>query len=74
MCNILKTADRRVKGNEIWNLRSYFDMLHMLGTFHVRFFEFSLGSFGALCKISDVKIFKGLLLTQFSFSSKQTLL
>ncbi len=33
----------------------------MLATFHVRLVEFSLGSFGALCKISDVKIFKMLL-------------
>ncbi len=29
-----------------------------VGTFHVRFSGFSLGSFGALCKISHVKIFK----------------
>ncbi len=34
---------------------------------------FSLGSFGALCKISDVKIVKRLLLTQFSSNYNQTL-
>ncbi len=31
----------------------------MYGTFYVRFFELSLGSFGALCKISDAMISKG---------------
>ena len=39
--------------------------IRMWGTFHVRFFEFSLESFSALCKISDVKIFKRLLLPVF---------
>ncbi len=34
----------------------------MYGTFQVRSFEFSLGSFSALCKLSDVKIVKRLLL------------
>ncbi len=34
---------------------------------------FSLGSFGALCKISDVKISKRLLRPQFSFIFEQTL-
>ena len=38
----------------------------MQGTFQVRSFTFSLGSFGALCTISDVKIVERLLLTQFS--------
>ena len=33
-----------------------------------------MGSFDALCKISSVKIFKRLLLLQFSFSFKQSLL
>ncbi len=37
----------------------------MVSTFYVWCFEFSLGSFRALCKISDVKIVKRLLLPQF---------
>ncbi len=64
MCNILKIVDRRVKLMKLWDLRS--QELHMQGTFRVRSFEFSLGLFGALCKISDVKIIKRLLLPQFS--------
>ncbi len=35
--------------------------------------DFGLGSFGALCKISNVKIFKRLLLTQISFNFDKTL-
>ncbi len=38
------------------------------------FDEFGFGPFGALCKISDVNIFKRLLLPQFSFNFNQTLL
>ncbi len=47
--------------------------MHMPVTFSVWLFEFSLGSFGALCKIHDVKIFNRLLLPQFSSIFKQTL-
>ncbi len=43
----------------------------MYGTF--RSGHLSLGSFGALCKISDLKIFKRLLLPQFSSIFNQTL-
>ena len=57
MCIIFKTADRRVKWMAIWDSWSY--ELHMYGTFRVQFFEFTLGSFGALCKISGVKISTG---------------
>ncbi len=60
MCNILKTADCKAKQMKMWDSQSY--VLHIWGTFHVRFFEFSLRSFGALCKIFDVKISKRLLL------------
>ncbi len=48
MCNILKTADRAAKRMKIWDSWSY--KLNLWGTYHVRFFEFSLRSFGALCK------------------------
>ncbi len=61
--NILKTDDGRVKRMNIWDLQCW--ELHMWGTFYVRFFEFSLGSFGTLCKISDVKTFKRLLSNSF---------
>ena len=44
----------------------------MFSTFHVKWFELSLGSFGTVCKISDVKISKRLLLSQFSFDFNQT--
>ena len=43
-------------------------------TFHVWFFEFSSGSFGALCKISDVKIFKTQLLPQVASNFSQNLM
>ncbi len=58
-CNILKNADHRAKRMKIWDSRCY--VLYTGATFHVRFLKFSLGSFGALCKISDVKIFERLL-------------
>ncbi len=61
---ILKTAGRRAKQMKIQDAQ---------GNFRARSFEFILGSFGALCKISDVKIFKTLLLPQFSFNFNQTL-
>ncbi len=48
ICNILKTADLSVKRLKIWKPG--------VVSFHVRSFEFSLGSFGVLCKIPDVKI------------------
>ncbi len=40
--------------------------------FYVWFFEFSLESFGALCKLPQVKIFKRLLLSRLSFNFNQT--
>ena len=55
------------------NLRLTVPGLHMLDIFPVRLLEFGLGSFGALCKISDVYIFKRLLLPQFSHSFNQTI-
>ncbi len=42
--------------------------------FHTRFFKFSLGSFGALCIISNVDIFKKLLLPRFSSNFNYLLL
>ena len=42
-------------------------------TFHIWFFEFSLGSVGALCTISYVKIFKRLLLSYFFIQFQPTL-
>ncbi len=42
---------------------------NMCGIFYVWFVEFSLQSSAALCKISDVMIFKRLLLPQFSSNS-----
>ncbi len=51
------------KRTEIWNSQQSYELvLHKYGTFYVWFFEFSLGSLhsGALCKISDVRIFKSL--------------
>ena len=64
-CNILKTVDRRAKGRKVGNC-------HMNCLCRVHFmsdsFEFSLGSFGARCEISYVKILRTLLLPHFSFS------
>ena len=71
MCNILKMAYCRAKGTKIWDSHS---CITAYGGRISCFFEFSLGSLSALCKISDVKIFKSLLLPQFSFSFNQTLL
>ncbi len=45
----------------------------MYGTLQVWAYEFNLGSFGALCKISHIKIFKRLLLPQFSSNFNQNL-
>ena len=45
---------------------------YMAGTFDTRFLQFGLGSFGALCKISNFTIwFKTLLLSQFSSNSSK---
>ena len=41
----------------------------MVGTFDARFLEFGLGSFGALCKISNFTIFETRLRSQFSSDS-----
>ncbi len=40
----------------------------MQATFDAQFLEFSLGSFSALCKLSDSTIFKTLPLQQFSLN------
>ncbi len=44
----------------------------MQGTFDAQFLQFGLGSFGALCKISDSTIFETLLLQQLSSDFNQT--
>ncbi len=46
--------------------------IHVYGTFDARFLEFALGSFSALSKISDSKIFETLPLQQFSSNFNQT--
>ena len=56
MWNISKTADRRAKWTKIW-VSGYYSA-HSEGTFHARFLEFVLGSFGAFCKISNFTILK----------------
>ncbi len=66
MCNILKTVDRRAQRTKIWDSGYY--SAHVEDTFDALFLEFGLGSFSALCKIADVKIFKRLLLPQFSIN------
>ncbi len=70
--NISKMADHRAKLMKIWDSPCY--RAHVDGTFDAQFLEFGLGSFGALCQVSDVKIFKRLLLPHFSFNFNQTLL
>ena len=47
MWKISKTTDRRAKWMEIWDSGHY--SAHMESTFDAQFFEFDLGSFGALC-------------------------
>ena len=59
--NISKTANRRAKQMKISDLESY--GAYVVVTFGTGFFEFSLGSFSALCKISNFRIFKTLLQT-----------
>ncbi len=59
MCKILRTANCREKIYE--NLGLTVLGTPYVGYFRARTFEFSLVSFGALCQISDVKIFKRLL-------------
>ncbi len=61
MWNLSKTAYRRAKWKKIWNPGSY--SAHMEGTFDARFLDLRLGSFGALCKISNFTTFKTLLLS-----------
>ncbi len=59
MWNILKMADRRAKRTKIWDPGYYSAYVRYFSiSDDARFLEFGLGSFGALCKISDVKIFK----------------
>ncbi len=61
MWNISKTADRRVTWTKIWD-SGYYSAHVYYSTFDAEFLEFGLESFGALCKIFDVDIFKSLLL------------
>ncbi len=56
MWNISKTADSRVKWTKICDSGYY--SANMQGTFDAGFIEFGLGSFSALCKISNFRIFK----------------
>ncbi len=70
MWDISKTADRRAKRTKIWD--SWYYSAHMWGTFDARFHKFGLGSFGALCTISDSAIFESLLLQQFLSDFNQT--
>ena len=70
MSNMLKTADRRAKWTKIWDSAYY--SAYMKGTFDACFLEFGLGSFGALCKISDSMIFETLLFQQFSSDFNQS--
>ncbi len=60
MWNILKTASERDENLGLAVLGTPY-----VGYFSGQVFEFSSGSFGALCKIFDVKIFRNLLLTVF---------
>ncbi len=56
MCNVLEIVICRPKEMESCDSLHY--EVHM-GSFPVSLFEFSLGSFGAGYKISEVHIFKG---------------
>ncbi len=69
MWNISKTANHRAKRMKIWDSGSY--SAYVEGTFIARFLEFGLGSFGALCKISNFTTFKTQLLFQFSSDSSK---
>ena len=69
MCNILKTTDRRETDE---NLGLAVLCTAYVGYFSCLILEFTLGSFGALCKLPDVNIFR-LLLPQFSSNFNQTL-
>ncbi len=62
MCNILKTADGRAKRMKMVLGNCLCGVLFMSESF-----EFRLGLFGALSKMFDLKIFKRLLVPQFSF-------
>ena len=67
--NISKMAICRAKQMIIWDSGSY--STYMEGTFDARFHEFGLGSFSALCKISNFTIFKTPPLSQFSSASSK---
>ena len=56
MWNISKTDEGRAKWAKILVSGQY--SVHSDGTFHARFLEFGLRSFGACCKISNFTIFK----------------
>ncbi len=70
MWSISKREDRRVKRTKIWD--SWYYNTYMDVTFDAWFFEFGLGSFSALCKISRIlQCLKTLLLSQFSSDSSK---
>ncbi len=60
MCNILKMADRRVKRMKVLGDSHYQELNICRVLFMSDSLSLVLGLFGALCKISDVKIFKRL--------------
>ncbi len=66
----MKTGDRCAKRMKIWEVRR--KNMCMSGTFHVWFYQFSLGSFGSFRKISDIKIFRRPFLPQFPTHFNQT--
>ena len=51
MWNISKMANRRAKRMKMWDSGSHSACIEC--TFDARFLELGLGSFGALCKISN---------------------
>ncbi len=53
---IKSEADENLEHAVVWSIYQY------VGTYHARLADVTLGSFDAPCKISDVKIFKILLL------------
>ncbi len=63
MCNILETADRKAKLMKIWDSSPRNSICRVL--FISDFFLIRLRSFRALYNISDLKIFKRLLLPRF---------
>ncbi len=71
MRDILKTAGCRVKRMNMWGSWSW-ELLYV-GYFSGLVIWVQFGAFGTLCKISDVKTFKRILLLQFWSNFNQTL-